>query len=340
MTLHDVVRDFGQLFIMAFDGPVLTPEVAEFFREFRIGGVILFADNYRDPGQLRELISELQERCADSDLPLFVTTDHEGGRVQRFRTGFTDVPAMCRFGRGELDATRAVHTLMARELAAVGINLDFAPVADLAREDAPGAIGGRAFGDDPELVARHVAAAVQGLRDGGMLACVKHFPGHGSTTVDSHRDLPVVELRRDQLDARDLIPFRAAIAAGVPAVMNAHVLYPVAGDDTWPASLSPHWITRVLREELEFDGLIVTDAIEMKALLNHWSATECGQQALLAGADLLIYYRESFQFSAFYELRRMLEDGAIDPAAIVPALRRVRAAKERYLTGRQHRAAE
>src|SRR6185369_272737 len=170
-------RDFGQLFVLAFDGARLPGEVEEFFRTFRIGGVILFADNYRDPKQLRALTDELQQRCASPEAPLFVSTDHEGGRVQRFREGFTRLEPMAAYGVREPAATEAAHRLAGRELAAAGINLDFAPVADLCPPDRPGAIGDRSFGSDPTTVARHVEAAVRGLQAEGLLACVKHFPG-------------------------------------------------------------------------------------------------------------------------------------------------------------------
>lgn len=331
---RELVERFGQLFLLAFDGQRLSPDVAEFLRELRIGGVTLFADNYHDPEQLRRLTLELQTRCALPEEPLLIATDHEGGRVQRFKEGFTRLPPMAELGRGEPAATARVLTRAAAELAAAGINLCFAPVADLCPADRPGAIGDRSFGDDPERVAAHVAAAVTALRREGLLACVKHFPGHGATDDDSHRVLPRVTLDREQLDERDLVPFRAAIAAGVDAVMTAHVEYPEAAAELWPASLSGHWQRRVLRGELGFAGLIVADALEMEALRARWSPTECGARALLAGSDLLLYYKEACQFSAVYELRRALERGELDPAPVAASLERVRRAKE-HIRGRR-----
>src|SRR5205085_12138465 len=176
-----------------------------------------------------------------------------------------------------------------------------------------GTIGDRSFGDDPEVVAAHVRAAIRGLQDEGMLACAKHFPGHGASDQDSHRELPVVSLSRDELDQRDLLPFKAAIEQRVAAIMTAHVVYPIASQDQWPATLSPFWLKQVLRDELAFDGLIITDAIEMKGLIGQWTPEECGFQALRAGADILLYYKEAYQFLAFYELRLALERGHIDP---------------------------
>lgn len=326
MSTAGLVQELGQLFILAFDGVHLPGEVAEFFRTFRIGGVILFADNFRDPAQLRALTAELQERCATPEAPLFVSTDHEGGRVQRFRAGFTRLEPMAVYGGRAPAETEAAHRLAARELAAAGINLDFAPVADLCPAGRPGAIGDRSFGCDAPAVARHVEAAVRGLHAGGLLACVKHFPGHGATEEDSHHVLPEIRRSREEMAAADLVPFRAAIAAGVDAVMTAHVVYP-AGDPAWPASLSPFWLGPMLRRELGFEGLVVTDAIEMKGLTGRWSPLACGRQALAAGADLLLYYKEAHQFAAFYELRRALERGEVDPGPVAASLERVRHAK-------------
>lgn len=324
-----LVEDFGQLFLVAFDGPALPSDVAEFLRTFRIGGVVLFGDNYRDLAQLGALTADLQRRAATPEQPLFVATDHEGGRVQRFREGFTRLPPMAACGGAEPRETAAIHRLAARELRGAGINFNFAPVADLCPADLPGAIGDRAFGVDPQGVAAHVAAAVCGIQAEGLLACAKHFPGHGATVDDSHRVLPVIDRTMAELAAGDLVPFRAAIAAGVGAVMTAHVVYPRAADGELPASLSPRWLHGVLRGDLGFDGLIVTDALEMKALRSRYSYAECGRRALEAGSDVLLYYKEAHLYEAFWELRSSFERGEIDPAPIAVSLDRVLLAKRR-----------
>jgi len=318
--------EFGQLFILAFDGARLPADVAEFFRTFHIGGVILFGDNYRDPEQLRALVDDLQARAATPGCPLFITTDHEGGRVQRFRDGFTRLPPMAAMAERDPSETEALYRTAARELAAAGVNVDFAPVADLCAADCAGAIGDRSFGDDPLLAAKHVAAAVRGIQSEGVLACVKHFPGHGATEEDSHRVLPSIDRTRAEIDERDLVPFRAALHAGVAAVMTAHATYP---DDPLPASLSPYWLRQVLRRGLGFEGLVVTDALEMKALEGRYAYADAGALALHAGSDVLLYYKEAFQYEAFWELRSRLERGELDAGGIAESLARVRAAKQR-----------
>lgn len=327
----EIVESFGQLFMMAYDGKRIAPDVAEFFRAFRIGGVILFRDNYESPAQLRDVIAELQRTCAPPNCPLFVATDHEGGRVQRFRDGFTRIPPMGTLVASPDSEVEAIHRTIARELRAVGINIDLAPCADVLRADTTDGIGDRSFGTDPKAVADRVVAAIRGLQSEGMIACAKHFPGHGGTKQDSHDELPVSELDLDSLAACDLVPFKAAIAAGVDSIMTAHVLYPQR-DRVWPASLSPFWITELLRERLGFEGVVISDAIEMRALRDRWTPEHCGFRALCAGTDVVVYYREPYQFEAFLALRAALEDGDLNARQVAASIGRVRALKQRRLT--------
>jgi beta-N-acetylhexosaminidase len=325
------VGNFGQMFMLAFDGTELPADLAEFFRRFRIGGIILFGDNYRDPSQLRALTERLQRLCAGDGPPLFIATDHEGGRVQRFRSGFTRLPPIAELGVGSPEQTRRLYAQAAAELRACGVNFNLAPVADLCDRTQAGAIGDRAFGEDPDNVCLHVAAAISGLQQAGIMACAKHFPGHGATAVDSHRDLPVVALDAEALERRDLAPFRAAIAANVAAVMTGHVVYPNAGDPVWPASLSEYWMRRVLRQAMLFSGLVVTDAVEMEGLSRHWGPLEAGRRAIAAGTDVLIYYRIEEQLAAVYELRRALIRADIDRSRIAESLTRIARTKQRWL---------
>jgi beta-N-acetylhexosaminidase len=248
--------------------------------------------------------------------------------VQRFIQDFTPVPPMASFGGRAPEETERIHRQMAVELREVGVNFNFAPVADLSVPGAEGAIGDRSFGLDPVLVSEHVAAAVRGLTAEGVFGCAKHFPGHGGTTIDSRKDLPEVHLSREEVEG-SLAPFRAAIAAGVPAVMTAHIIFPNAGDADWPASLSRYWISETLRVDMGFRELIVTDAIEMKSLSTRWTPEFCGEQALRAGADLLLYYKEAHQFRVFDELRGALQRGVLDVERVAESLDRVARLKRR-----------
>ena len=324
----DVLRDLGQLFIIGLDGPTLPNDVAEFLRAFRIGGVILFEHNYEDVHQLRTLTTHLRQRCCISGQPLFIAVDHEGGRVQRFVRGFTKVEPMATYGSRSPEQTEKIHQIVAGELDSVGINLDFAPVADLCTAEMAGSIGSRSFGTDAQRVSRHVAAAIRGLRSGAVLTCAKHFPGQGETIKDSHHELPVIQADRTTMENRELVPFRAAIAAGVDAVMTAHAVYPSAGEPDLPASMSPFWIGDVLRRRLGFDGLVITDSLEMQAVTEFGNRAECGCQALRAGTDIVLYHREASQFDAFMEIRRAFANGELDSSCIAGSLERVRKAKQ------------
>lgn len=325
MDKQRLVNQFGQLFILAFDGPVLSAEVEEFINTFNIGGLIFFSDNFESPEQFTALVKDIQDRCANGT-PLFISTDHEGGKRQEFTKGFSRIPPMGVAGTKEPADTLQLYRQMGRELHAVGINLNFAPVADLCAGNTPGSIGDRSFGTDVVKVTQHVLAAVQGLQAEGVLACVKHFPGHGATAQNSHHELPVIKLTPEELFQHDLIPFEEAIKAGVASVMTAHIAYP-AGDAQWPASLSHFWITDVLRNKLSFNGAIISDALEMKALTNYWDTVTCGIKAFEAGTDILLYYREKNQFQTFYELRMALEKGELDWKRVEESLERVRVMK-------------
>ena len=243
---------------------------------------MLFARNVEDPGQLHRLTTSLRVSAST-----VVAIDEEGGDVTRLEaTRGSSVPGQLALGViDDVELTESIAQALADELRAVGITHDLAPVADINTNPLNPVIGVRSFGSSPELVSRHVRAFVTGLQAGGVAACAKHFPGHGATDVDSHRGLPVVAATRDELMEVELAPFRAAIAAGTRAVMTAHLVVPELGDA--PATLSPAHLTGLLREELGFTGLVVTDALEMQAVSATVGMAEGAVLALLAGADAL-----------------------------------------------------
>ena len=317
---------FGQRFIIAYDGVAMTPDIKEFIRRFGVGGVILFADNFIAPRQLAEAVAEIQRDCT-SGPPLFIACDHEGGRVQRFRAGFTELPPMADLGeRDPADGAILLETA-ARELAACGINLNFAPVADLAPRDRGGAIGDRAFSVDPAIAARHVAAAVRAYQRHGVLACAKHFPGHGATEVDSHRALPRIA-RDPDAERAELVPFAAAIAAGVAGVMTAHAVYDGDPGGAIPATFSRYWVHEMLRGRMGFAGLVFSDALEMRAIAERWSPGEAGTRAITAGTDVCIFYLIEEELRAVHDLCAAAERGAFDRVATEASLARIAAAKQ------------
>ncbi|MFC0005384.1 glycoside hydrolase family 3 protein [Micromonospora siamensis] len=247
-----------------------------------LGAVVLFARNVAGPEQLAGLTAALRAERPD----VVVAIDEEAGDVTRIEsTRGSSRPGNLALGAVDDPAlTEAVARDLGLELAAAGVTLNYAPDADVNSNPGNPVIGVRSFGADPDLVARHTAAWVRGLQTGGVAACAKHFPGHGDTRVDSHHDLPVIGASGAALRAGELVPFRAAVAAGVQAVMTGHLLVP-ALDPTLPATLSPYILGGLLREELGFHGVVVTDAIEMRAVADRYGLAGAAVRALAAGAD-------------------------------------------------------
>ncbi|RME20464.1 MAG: beta-N-acetylhexosaminidase [Deltaproteobacteria bacterium] len=325
-SLADRKRRAGQRMIVGFDGCGPPDGLRALCRETRPAGFILFSRNIEEPAQVRELNRELRSLVPD-DTPPLLTVDQEGGRVQRIRA--TEWPPARWLGNiDEPSRTRRVYRAMADELRAMGFVVDWAPVADVDSNPANPVIGDRSFGRDPERVARHVVAAVEGLHDGGVAACAKHFPGHGDTAVDSHEALPVVEKDRPELEAVELHPFQAAVSAGVGLVMTAHVVYP-AYDEHHPATMSAALIDGVLRRQLGFDGVVVSDDLEMKAVRGRHPVDMQLSLATRATVDLFLCCRDpELQWQVFetlvhqQEADPLYDDLAVDSVARLDALRR------------------
>jgi beta-N-acetylhexosaminidase len=269
-------------------GTRLAPEERDLLCHPQVGGVILFARNFESAGQLAELTAEIHALRSPR---LLVAVDHEGGRVQRFREGFTLIPAMRTLGtlwntdeEAALRTARSCGMVLAAELRVCGVDLSFAPVLDLDHGPS-GVIGDRAFHRLPDVVAALAAALTRGMRDGGMAACGKHFPGHGFVAADSHLDTPVDTRPLAEIECDDILPFRRLVAAGLEAVMPAHVIYPAI--DNVPAGFSRVWL-EYLRANLGFDGLVFSDDLSMEGAKAHGGVVERGAAALDAGCDMLL----------------------------------------------------
>jgi beta-N-acetylhexosaminidase len=283
MTLKQKI---GQCCLFGFEGLVPPSTLEIFIREWGLGGVILLGGNLRDPRQILDLTRTLQAWAPGP--PLFIAVDQEGGRVLRLKPPFTQFPPVARLGALNSERFSAeVGRVIGRELKAVGINVDFAPVLDVHTNPENPVIGDRAFASDPDVVARMGIAFFQGLQAEGVLATGKHFPGHGDTSTDSHLELPVARQPLDRLKGVELYPFRRAIEAGLQMLMTAHVLYPALDPDL-PATLSPAILTRLLREEMGFQGIVVSDDLTMEAIAAHWSPQEAACRFFEAGGDLLL----------------------------------------------------
>jgi beta-N-acetylhexosaminidase len=324
-------RDIGQLLIGSLAGPSITPEIRSLAREFSLGGVTLFARNIEGPEQVAELSIDVQALA--SELPLWVGVDQEGGRVARLRRPFTEWPPMAVLGRsGSVELTSRFAAALATELRAVGITLDYAPVLDIHTNPNNPVIGDRALAADADLVARLGTAIVRGLQENGVAACGKHFPGHGDTSVDSHLELPLVEHPPDRIRRVECVPFREAIRADVAFIMTAHVLVPSL-DEEKPATLSTRIVQALLRDELGYGGVILSDDLEMKAIASAYAVPDAAVQAITAGCDALLICSGNVdvQAATLEALVHAVEDGRIPYRRVEDALKRLRQAKERFL---------
>lgn len=332
-SLADRKRRAGQRLLIGLKGPAVDDDLRALVREIRPAGFVLFKRNVVEPAQVLELNRELAS-LVDPGYPALRAVDQEGGRVQRVRDPATVWPPMKVVGRAEVH-TAEVSRALAAELRAMGFDLNFAPVADVDSNPANPIIGDRSFGERPEQVARHVRAFVEAHQEEGVIACAKHFPGHGDTALDSHLALPKVEREEPDLRATELPPFRAAIAAGVGTVMTSHVIYP-AWDEDWPATLSPRIAPRLLREELGFQGVLFSDDMEMKAVHGRWTIEEQVEQAGRATVDVLLACEDpQLQHALFLELVRAQERDPAQERIATDALARVTALRERFLIGRK-----
>lgn len=321
MTTDELSRLVDACLLPAFDGPVPPSWLLERI-EGGLGGVVLFGHNIRDPEQLRGLTEQL--RAARPDI--LIGVDEEGGDVTRLECGAgSSYPGNLALGTvDDVAATRAVAHAIGADLAAAGVNVNLAPVADINSNPDNPVIGVRSFGATADLVSRHTTAYVEGLQSAGVAACTKHFPGHGDTAVDSHLGLPTVSADPAEL-AVALEPFRAAIAAGTAAIMTAHIVLPAFGSD--PATINRSVLTGLLRDELGFDGLVITDALDMAAIRRSIGDAEGAVRAIAGGADALCLAGIE-ERHVVEDIRRALaaavRDGRLPEARLVEAADRVR----------------
>jgi beta-N-acetylhexosaminidase len=325
MSVEEMV---GQMFLVSVGGTEPDYYIEKMVRERNIGGVILFSYNMKGEGQTTSLVCGLQELSMQTkpEIPLFVAVDQEGGDVAS-APWVAPEPAAAAVGRGGDPAeARRIAARMGRQLLRAGINTDLAPVVDTGHG---AAIGNRAFGEDPELVARMGGAAVKGFQEAGLVSAAKHFPNHGPATSDSHVSLPVIRHDDKELENRDLPPFAAAIDAGVPMVMVGHLVYP-AIDPGRPASLSRDAINK-LRGDLGFDGVVVTDDLAMAGATGGGTVADAAVKAVEAGADLLVISSApQEQADAYDAVVEAVRSGEIPRSRLEESVGRLLAVKQTY----------
>lgn len=322
------MSNLGQLIMSGIGGVALLEEEKKFITDENIGGIILFKKNYESPAQLAELINSIQ--ILRQEFPLFIAIDHEGGRVNRLKTGFTQIPSA--YDLSLLNSPKAcfeVYQIMAKELKACGINLNLAPVCDILSIESSDCIGDRAFGRDAESVGKLVTSAIRGLQTNGVMACAKHFPGHGATTKDSHLDLPIIKTPLETLKNREFQPFIKAIKARVDFVMMAHLMVD-ALDNDFPSSLSAK-THQLLRKELKFNKIIISDDMQMGAIADHFGAADAAVSAISAGSDVIEYRDFVPAVEGLEALKKAVKDKILKADDLNKKYERVKLIKQEYL---------
>lgn len=330
----DRKRRAGQRLILGLAGTSIQAEERELIRALQPAGFILFSRNVEEPAQVRELNRELRSLVSAST-PALCSVDQEGGRVQRIKAPATVWPPMLWLGNvGRTTLSAAVGRAMALELRAMDFDLDYAPVADIHSNPQNPVIGDRSFGPSARGVIEQMVPFFQAMQEEGLIACAKHFPGHGDTRTDSHLELPVVEEDPDRLMEREIAPFAAAVRAGIGMVMTAHVLYP-AFDEQWPATMSSRILGGILRKKLGYSGVIVSDDLEMKAVRGRYPLDMQLQRATAATVDLFLCCKEpQLQHEAWENLIRLQEEDKVQDQLATDSFRRIQAMRERFLKDR------
>lgn len=325
-------KKVGQLLIVGFDGYAVPGEFKKQIQKYQLGGVIYFKRNVQSPAQLAELANEIQFSCRTKDMPpLFISIDHEGGKVNRLVKPFTKFPGNDYLGEmGSPKVAFDFGMVIAKELKAIGVNVNYAPVVDVNTNRESPVIRNRAFSEDPEVCARMGSAVCRGIQKMGVMAVAKHFPGHGDTKEDSHFSLPRVTKSLKELEELELIPFKRVIRGRVEAIMTAHILND-ALDPKYPATLSEKTLDGILRKQLRYSRLIISDDLEMKAIADHYGPEEAAVLALNAGCDLLIYRGdEGFPEKVVEAVVAAIERKELSLEKIEKSLQRIMAAKKVY----------
>lgn len=326
----------GQMLICGFGGHQPTDGIRELIREYGLGHVILFSRNADTARQLHQLSWQLKEWSSRySDIPLGVAVDQEGGMVARVTGGVTPLPGNMAVGATR-DASAAFELarISGTELRLLGVTTNFAPCLDISSNPHNPVIGVRSYGETAELVGSMGVAAIRGYHSAGMAAAAKHFPGHGDAAVDSHDALPVLDLDGKRLEQVELVPFQKAVEAGVDMVMTAHIVLPRIEPSRLPGTLSPAIVTGILREEWGYDGVVVSDCLEMDAIAGHYGVGEAAVMAVEAGVDLItVSHRYERQIEVLEALIQAVESGRLQEERIDQSIARILRVKQQRRMG-------
>lgn len=332
MTNHELdVRNLsleekiGQLLMFGFDGTSVTDETIEMIKKYKAGNVILFTRNITSGKQLKQLNQTLQKLAYEHiGIPMFIGIDQEGGMVTRIQQGATFFPgAMTLAANGSINDTYQIADYMGYELKKLGVNMNFAPVLDVNNNPKNPVIGVRSFSDDPKVVSEFGSAYIKGMQN-HVIATGKHFPGHGDTVVDSHLGMPKVDYDRERLENIEFVPFKKAIGDGLLAMMSSHIDFPALTKNGLPTTLSKEVMTDLLRDEFKFEGLIVTDGMQMKAIADNYGTVNASLMAVEAGVNIYcICHSRELQIESLEYIKEAVETGKISESLIDERVKRI-----------------
>ncbi|MFZ0370058.1 MAG: beta-N-acetylhexosaminidase [Halobacillus sp.] len=326
-----IEQKVSQTLYIGIQGLTLSNQEKEMISQNQVGGVILLGRNVESARQLQNLVDSIHQANANNPTPLFLGIDEEGGRVSRIPdSAIMNLPASKKIG-GTMDPELAQKTgrLLAEKVKAFGFNMNFAPVLDIVNNPNNQVIGDRSFGETPERVKNMGISAMQAIQSARVIPVVKHFPGHGNTSVDSHYDLPVVDQTIEELEDFEWVPFKTAVEQGADAIMTAHILFPEL-DQKYPATLSKTIITGIIREQLDFNGLVITDDMAMGAISNNYGTSEAAVLSIQAGADMVLL-TDTSQFQSVKNLLiQAVRDGQIPESQLNTSVTRILQKKETY----------
>ncbi len=321
----------GQMIIAGVEGTSMQANNKQLITEYHIGGVIFYSENLLSYQQSAKFIQRFKEINRSNRHPLLISVDQEGGEVSRV-PGVEKIPSSASIGkRGDADYAYDIGVKLGEQLKSAGFNVDFAPVLDINSNPNNPVIGDRSYGDNPSLVSKMGIQTMHGIQSKNIIAVIKHFPGHGDTSVDSHMELPKVVKPLKELEKFELVPFKNAIQSGADVVMVAHILNPKL-DQNYPASLSKAVITDILRNDLSFDGVVITDDLTMGAIMKHYDIGEAAVQSIKAGSDILLVAHDYTKVVQVIErIKEAVRDGEISEERINESVNRITKLKEEYL---------
>lgn len=332
-TISEMSLDekIGQMIFAGISGTIMDQQTDTLISQDKIGGIIFFNRNLNSPSQIVKLLNDIKEVNSNNNFPLFFGIDEEGGQISRLQSAFITLPSNQVIGQvNNVSFAHELGTILGKELSTFGFNLDFAPVLDVNSNPNNPVIGNRSYGNNKELVAKLGVETMKGIQSENVISVIKHFPGHGDTSVDSHYELPLVDKSKEALHQLELIPFNKAIAEGADVVMIAHILLPQI-DPSSPASMSKTIIDGLLRDELSFDGVVITDDLTMEAITDNYSIMRASVESIKAGSDIILVAHDYQNIaSSIQAIKNAINNGELSEQRINDSVRRILLLKEKY----------